>query len=260
MATAAKADYYEVLGVEQDADEDAIQRAFHARAREWHPDVAVADDAEARFRELAEAYSVLSKRESRLLYDRYGYRGRGNQGFDEALWEGRPEVERGEDVHLALELKSHEARQGTRRVVEYAAQARCEECDGRGVIGERDPACDICNGTGRAQQVASFEVGRILAVWACPACGSQACRACRGRTTVPVERRIRLVIPSGVVDGTQLRVSGDGNDAGAGSVPGDLLVDVGVVGVPRDPRGIRYLALALLLIAIATLAIYVLNH
>ncbi len=260
MATAAKADYYEVLGVGKDADEDAIRQAFHARARAWHPDVALADDAEARFRELAEAYSVLSKQESRLLYDRYGYRGRGNQGFDEALWEGRERVERGENVHLRLELKSFEADQGTRRLVEYTAQARCDECDGRGVIGERDPDCEVCNGTGRSLQVANLEVGRILQVWSCPACGSQACASCRGRQTVPTERRIRLVIPSGLVTGTQLRVSGDGNDAGAGSIPGDLLIDVSVVAAPRDPRVIRYLALTLLLIAIATLAIYVVSH
>ena len=78
--------------------------------------------------------------------------------------------------------------------------------------------------------------------------------------TVPVERRIRLVIPSGLVDGTQLRVAGDGSDAGAGSIPGDLLVDVGVREAPRDPRFVRYLALLLLLVSVATLAIYVVSH
>ena len=91
MAAVAKRDYYEVLGLPRDADGDAIKRAFHGLAREWHPDVADAPDAEARFRELAEAYAVLSKREARLLYDRYGYRGRGNQGFDDALWEAPPD-------------------------------------------------------------------------------------------------------------------------------------------------------------------------
>jgi molecular chaperone DnaJ len=260
MATVAKADYYEVLGVEKDADEDAIRQAFHARAREWHPDVAPSGDAEARFRELAEAYSVLSKQESRLLYDRYGYRGRGNQGFDEALWEGREQAERGDNVHLRLELKSFEADEGTRRLVEYTAQARCDECDGRGVVGEGDPDCEVCNGTGRSLQVANLEVGRILQVWSCSKCGSQACPTCRGRKTMPTERRIRLVVPAGLVTGTQLRVSGDGNDAGAGSIPGDLLVDVSVVPAPRDPRVIRYLALTLLLVAVATLAIYVVTH
>ena len=97
-------------GLPRNADGDAIKRAFHGLAREWHPDVADAPDAEARFRELAEAYGVLSKREARLLYDRYGYRGRGNQGFDEAIWEARPTAAtRGENVHVGIELRHFEA-------------------------------------------------------------------------------------------------------------------------------------------------------
>ena len=109
-------DYYEVLGLPRDADDEAIKRAFHSLARNWHPDVADAPDAEARFRELAEAYGVLSKREARLLYDRYGYRGRGNQGFDEALWEARPAVAaRGENAYVGIELRSFEASEGTPR-------------------------------------------------------------------------------------------------------------------------------------------------
>jgi molecular chaperone DnaJ len=260
MATAAKTDYYEVLGVPRDADGEAIRRAFHALARECHPDVALDEDSTLRFRELAEAYSVLSKRESRLLYDRYGYRGRGNQGFDEALWEARPQMERGANVHTALELKSFEAEEGVRRLVRYEASVRCEWCDGRGVIGEPDPECEVCGGTGRRRQTADQEEARILHIEACPACGSETCSECGGRGTVPSERRIRLVIPPGVVDGSQLRVSGDGNYAGLGSIPGDLLVDVRVVPAPRDPKVVRYLAFVLLLVALGTLALYVATH
>jgi molecular chaperone DnaJ len=260
MATAAKTDYYEVLGIERDADEDAIRRAFHARARECHPDVALSADAEARFRELAEAYSVLSKRESRLLYDRYGYRGRGNQGFDEALWEARPRMERGENVHTAIELKSFEADEGARRLVHYQAKVRCENCGGRGVIGEPDPNCRVCGGTGHSRQTADLDVARLLHIEACPACGSETCASCEGSGTVASARRLRIVIPPGVVDGSQLRVSGDGNDGGAGSVPGDLLVDVRVLPEPKDPRLVRYLALVLLLVALATLAVYLSTH
>jgi DnaJ-class molecular chaperone len=188
--------------------------------------VALSEEAEARFRELAEAYTVLSKSESRLLYDRYGYRGRGNQGLDEALWEGREQIERGENVHLSLELKSFEADQGTRRLITYEANVRCDNCQGRGVTGEADPECRVCDGTG----------------------------------AVASERKLRLIIPAGLVNGSQLRVNGDGNYGGWGSVPGDLLVDVTVIPAPRDPRLVRYLALALLLIALATLAIYVVTH
>src|SRR3989449_11137879 len=108
-----KRDYYEVLGLSRDANQETIKRAFHSLARDCHPDVADAPDAEVRFRELAEAYSVLSKREARLLYDRYGYRGAGNQGFDEALWEGRTRTKRGDHVHVNLELQSFEAAEGS---------------------------------------------------------------------------------------------------------------------------------------------------
>src|SRR3954470_16840115 len=151
----AKRDYYEVLGVARDADADAIRRAFHGLARDWHPDVAEAPDAEERFRELAEAYSVLSKRESRVLYDRYGYRGRGNQGFDDALWEARPpDVARGENIHTDLEVRSFEAEEGTRRVISFHATVRCPACMGHGVLSLPDPECEYCLGTGRKRTVA----------------------------------------------------------------------------------------------------------
>ena len=255
-----KRDYYEVLGVTRDADDDAIRRAFHALARDWHPDVAEAPDAEARFRELAEAYSVLSKREARVLYDRYGYRGRGNQGFDDALWEARPpDVVRGENVHTELEVRSFEAEEGTRRIVTFHATVRCTACMGRGSVGLPDPECEYCLGTGRKRTVSNLESAQVLQVDPCPACVGESCARCDGKGTVEAERRIRLHIPPGVDDGAQLRVSGDGNDAGAGSVPGDLLVRVHVLPPPKDPRAVRYIAFALLLIAIGSLAIYVLR-
>lgn len=227
MVAVARRDYYEVLGVSQDADGGAIRRAFHALARDWHPDVADAPDAEARFRELAEAYSVLSRRESRLLYDRYGFRGRGTQGFDETLWETRPpEIVRGENIHTELEVRSFEAAEGTRRVIAFHAIVRCTACMGRGLLSLAGPESE------------------------------ETCPRCDGIGTVETERKIRLRIPPGVDDGVQLRVSGDGNDAGAGSVPGDLLVRLHVLPPPKDPRVVRYIAFALLLVAVASLALY----
>ena len=255
-----KRDYYEVLGVSRDADDDAIRKAFHGLARDWHPDVAEAPDAEARFRELAEAYSVLSKREARVLYDRYGYRGRGNQGFDDALWEARPpEVLRGENVHTELEVRSFEAEEGTRRIVTFHATVRCTACMGRGTVGLPDPDCEFCHGTGRKRSTLHSYFAELREYEPCPACVAEPCARCDGKGTVEAERRIRLHIPPGVDDGAQLRVSGDGNDAGAGSVPGDLLVRVHVLPPPKDPKAVRYLAFALLVIAIASLAIYVLR-
>ena len=222
----AKRDYYEVLGVPQDANDETIRRAFDEQARRWHPDVADGPDAEARFRELAEAYTVLAKRESRLLYDRYGFRGRGNQGFDEGLSEARPpEPVRGENIHTDLELRSFEAEEGTRRVISFHAIVRCPACMDRDAVGLPDPECGFCHGTG----------------------------------AVETERRLRLRIPPGIEDGAQLRVSGDGNDPGPDSIPGDLLVSVRVLPPPNDPRSVRYIAFALLLVAIAALALYVIR-
>jgi molecular chaperone DnaJ len=258
MAT-VKRDYYEVLGVPRDADVEAIRRAFHGLARDWHPDVADAADAEERFRELAEAYSVLSKREARLLYDRYGYRGRGNQGFDEARWEARPpSAVRGENIHVGIELRSFEAVEGTRRLVSYQAVTRCRACMGRGSVGLPDLDCEYCGGSGRRRTVSSLDVANLLQIEPCSECIGEACEVCGGEGRVPAERRIRLVVPAGVEDGTQLRVSGDGNDAGAGSIPGDLLIRVKVLPVPDDPPVVRYAAFALMVVAIAVLLLYVL--
>jgi molecular chaperone DnaJ len=258
VAAVKKRDYYEVLGLPRDADGDTIKRAFHSLARDWHPDVADAPDAEVRFRELAEAYAVLSRREARLLYDRYGYRGRGNQGFDETLWEARPAVAaRGENVHVGIELRSFEAADGTRRIVHYGAVVRCTGCMGGGSVGLRDPQCEYCGGTGRKRTVSNLQVANLLQIEPCPACVAEPCTQCGGEGTVSAERKIRLLVPPGVQDGAQLRVGGDGNDAGAGSIPGDLLVDVKVLPPPRDPRFVRYTAFLLLLVAIATLVLYV---
>jgi len=260
LVAVAKRDYYQVLGVSSDSDDQAIRRAFHALARDWHPDVADAPDAEARFRELAEAYSVLSRRESRLLYDRYGYRGRGNQGFDEAVWEARPpELVRGENIHTELEVRSFEAEEGTRRLLTFHAIVRCPACMGRGTRGLPDPDCQLCSGTGRRSSALHTYFEEIDADEPCPECVAQACPRCDGRGTVETGRRIRLRIPPGVDDGTQLRVSGDGNDAGAGSVPGDLLVQLRVLPPPKDPRAVRYIAFALLLVAVAALAVYLIR-
>jgi DnaJ-class molecular chaperone len=202
-----KRDYYEVLGVPRDADEETIKRAFQTLARDWHPETADAPGAEASFRELAEAYSVLSRPEWRVAYDRDGT--------------VPADARRGDDIHTDLELRSFEADAGTKRVITFHGIVRCPACDGL---------------------------------------DSEGCTMCEGRGTVEAERKLRLRIPPGVVDdGALLRVAGDGNDGGAGSVPGDLLVRVRVRPAPKDSRWVRYLAFVLLLVAIAALALYLIR-
>lgn len=253
---AAKSDYYEVLGVPRDAGVETIRRAFHAAARECHPDVSDSPDAEQRFRELAEAYSVLSKPGPRLLYDRYGYRGRGNRGFDEALWEVREQALRGESVRLELDLRWFEALEGTRKVVEFEATTVCEACEGRGTTRAPNPNCPTCGGTRHTRHVADLELARVLQVAACPECSGEVCPGCGGTGRITEMRRLRLRIPPQVDEGMQLRVRGEGNAPANGGVPGDLLVDVHVTPKPRDPRIVRYLALALFLAALAALIAY----
>ena len=158
---------------------------------------------------------------------------------------------------MGIELRSFEASEGARQIVSYEAVARCKACMGRGSVGLPDPECDYCGGTGRKRTLSSLEVAHLLQIEPCPECVAEACSQCGGEGTVTAERRIRLVVPPGVQDGAQLRVGGDGHDAGAGSIPGDLLVSVKVLPPPRDPRPVRYAALVLLIAAVATLVLYI---
>jgi molecular chaperone DnaJ len=226
---AVKRDYYEVLGVPRDADEHTIERAFQDRAREYHPDVVDDHEADERFRELTEAYSVLASPETRNIYDSRGYRGWGDPAFEEALAAAGVEApRRGENVHLDLELRDFEARDGTRRLVRYPVAVRCRACMGHGSVHVADPESDLLD----------------------------PCLRCDGRGVVETEQQVRLRIPAGLQDEAQLRVRGEGNDAGAGSVPGDLLVHVHILPSPKDPPFIRYAAFALLALAVVTLIVY----
>ena len=250
-------DYYDLLGVGRDADAETIRKAFHAAARDCHPDISDAPDAERHFRHLAEAYSVLSKPGPRLLYDRYGYRGRGNSGFDDALWEGRERAPRGDSVHASIEIRPFEADTGTRRVVRFHAARPCADCGGRGAKGEPDPACPACGGTGKRRRVSNLEVARLLHIEACADCGGTTCATCEGTGLVVEEQRLRVRVPRGVEDGAQLRVAGEGDATGpADGLPGDLIVQVRVQPEPRDLRAVRYVALALFVGALILLIAY----
>jgi molecular chaperone DnaJ len=130
---------------------------------------------------------------------------------------------------------------------------------GRGSVGLPDPECDSCGGSGRKRTISHLAVANLLQIEPCPACVGEACSHCEGYGIVDAQRRIRLVVPPGMLDGAQLRVGGEGNDAGAGSIPGDLLVRVNVLSPPRDPRVIRYAAFVLLIVAVATLVFYVVH-
>jgi molecular chaperone DnaJ len=254
--TALKGDYYEVLGVGRDADPETIQAAFHAAAGDVQADGSDSPDAERRFRDLAEAFSVLSKPALRLLYDRHGYRGRGNTAFGAALWDARHGPSRGENIRLSLELPASDAVNGDARLVRYEAARVCSACNGRGSTGKGDPSCPSCGGTGRQTSVSGDGDEELLRVEPCDECGGDVCLECGGTGREYVERRLKVRLPAGLGDGAQLRVSGEGDVDARGGPPGDLLLDVHVVPEHSDRRFVRYLASALFLIAVALLCAY----
>ncbi len=254
LVRTAQPDYYELLRVPRDADGETIRRAFHAAARELHPDVSDDPEADRRFRQLAEAYAVLSKPGSRLLYDRYGYRGRGYSDLgasDEAAgWE------RGDAVRLELAIEQYEAESGARKLIEFESATVCSACDGGGTARAPDPDCALCGGTGWHRNVSHRDVGRLLQIEVCPACDPGICSVCGGSGRAVEQRRLRLRIPAGVEEGSQLRVRGEGELPSGDGVPGDLLVDVRVHDPPRDLRFVRYAAAILFVAAVVSLLVY----
>jgi molecular chaperone DnaJ len=188
-------DFYEVLGVERDADQDAIKQAFRSRSRALHPDVSADPDAPRRFREVSEAYTVLSRPDSRRLYDRFGWRGRG-RGFErrparvyasnrrgllqdlELLLSraaGREPDREPTEVVASIEVDPYEAHTGTTRRLEVAAEERCEACDG----------------TGRRRVVSARESGRFVSLVDCNDCGGAGVAGEQQSLELPVPPRTR---------------------------------------------------------------------
>jgi len=242
--TATNQDYYEVLGVPRDADDETIRLAYLDAVR----DCSETPEDEARFQAVSQAYEVLSSADSRELYDRYGYRGRGSTG-------GGSGVERGSAVLTEIELRDYEAREGTSRVIRYPAALPCGECDGTGIAGEPDPDCRECGGAGLVLDTAVAIAG-IVRYEGCSTCETQICPRCAGDGREQSERRLRVRIPAGIENGAQLRVAGEGDAGPRGGPAGDLLLDVYLIPAPRDSRLIQYLAAALFVAAVVLLIGY----
>ncbi|MGB2952938.1 MAG: DnaJ domain-containing protein [Gaiellaceae bacterium] len=255
MQTAARRDYYEVLDLPRDATAEAIKRAYRSRARELHPDVSQEPDAEAKFAELNEAYSVLSRSTSRLLYDHFGYRGRGHGWFDERTGPGDllglilSGGRRRTEAVAEVELDAAEARRGVVRSVEYWHGEPCPECGGQGAApGAAVTVCPDCDGSGRRRVDDQFAGARLLQLGACPECGgrgqlvSELCPRCDGGGRIGTTRSARVRIPAGVVSGDEVPL-GDG----------DAVVLVRVRAGMRDSTLVRGLALAGFLVAVAFL-------
>jgi molecular chaperone DnaJ len=254
----AERDYYELLGVERAASETEIKKAFRSLARELHPDVSAAPDAQERFREVVEAYEVLSKSETRDLYDRYGHAGLRSGGFDPGHFDfgslsdlfsaffgddllGRSA--RGADLAATVEIDLVEAASGTTRDVPFDVAVTCSHCAGSGAEpGSEVTTCPTCGGVGQMQQVSRSVFGEFVRTQACPACGGSGrkietpCTECRGAGRVLDRRTVAVDIPAGIHDGQRIRMSGEGHAGGMGARAGDIYV---LVHVRRDPRFVR---------------------
>lgn len=259
-------DYYEVLGVSRDASQDEIKRAFRVLARQWHPDANHEDPAaEARFRQVAEAYEVLSDPERRRRYDRGDtidlgdLFGGGFGGFDDLLRSvfgesgpfgdpfsfgggGRTQP-RGRDVLTQVEVSLEEAAFGTETEVSFRADKSCETCRGEGSApGSSRITCSTCGGAGQVRMARRSFLGTMMTVSGCPDCqgvGSlveQPCPECHGRGVVTADQRVNVEIPAGVSTGTRLRLTGRGEAAGVGGSAGDLFVEVVVADDERYRR------------------------
>ena len=254
-------DYYELLTVSRDASDVEIKRAFRKLARELHPDVSAAPDAEDRFREVAEAYEVLSNSETRQLYDRYGHAGLRGGGFTpgsvdlgnlsdifsaffgDDLFGAASGRARGADLAAEVELELVEAMRGVTREVPFEVAVSCARCNGDGAEPGTSPVtCATCRGAGRVQQVSRSVFGEFVRAYACPTCGGSGkvveapCSDCRGAGRRLEERQLEVKIPAGIHDGQQIRVSGRGHAGELGGRSGDVYVRVRV---NADERFVR---------------------
>jgi molecular chaperone DnaJ len=256
-------DYYEVLGVPRTAGEAEIKKAFRRLARSVHPDVSEAPDAQERFREVVEAYEVLSKAETRELYDRYGHAGLRRGGFTPTSFDlgslsdlfaaffgddlfgvsTRPRRARGADVVAQVEIELTEVATGTKREVPFPVSVPCEACGGSGAEpGTQPVTCTTCGGAGRLQHVSRTAFGEFVRSQTCPRCAGAGrvvehpCSGCDGSGRTLEERTLEVDVPPGIHDGQQIRISGEGHAGSLGGRAGDVYVQVRI---RPDPRFVR---------------------
>ena len=261
MAT-TESDYYELLGVPRTATEADIKSAFRTLARELHPDVSTEPDAGARFRDVAEAYEVLSDPERRATYDRYGKAGLRRGGFesaftdfgnlsdifaaffgDDLLGGGRQRPQRGGDVQAVVEIDLEEAFAGATVTVPLDIAVPCERCGATGAEPETSTrTCPTCSGSGVVRSVSQNIFGQFVQQRTCPECEGagevleQPCADCRGDGRVVKRSQLEVDVPKGIHDGQQIRIRGEGHAGFRSSERGNAFV---VVRVRPDERFVR---------------------
>jgi molecular chaperone DnaJ len=256
----AEADYYELLGVARGASDAQIKQSFRSLARELHPDVSSEPEAERRFREVAEAYEVLSDPERRALYDRFGKAGLQRRGFEPAFSDfgsiadifasffgedfgTQRGHQRGGDVQVVAEIDLEDAFTGMSARVPVEIAAPCDRCGASGAEpGTGSRTCATCNGAGAVRSVSQNIFGQFVQQRTCPDCGGSGtvlerrCSDCAGEGRRLVTRELQVEIPAGIHDGQQIRVRGEGHAGFRSGERGNAFV---VVRVRPDPRFVR---------------------
>src|SRR3954471_6992490 len=218
---ATKRDYYDVLGISRDSGDEEVRRAFRTLARTMHPDVSDDSEAKEKFIELAEAYEVLSKSNTRFLYDRFGYRGGGKfaevESGPAALFDyllGSPAARRPNAGELCV--TQYQAERGTTRRLVYETEVGCDPCGGSGVAPSGSArTCPRCSGSGRLRQGSALSGDRVLKIETCGDCSGRgrlitdACSACGGAGRRAQRHRTQITVPAGTHDGQSLAVNDD---------------------------------------------------
>ncbi|GET26532.1 molecular chaperone DnaJ [Prolixibacter sp. NT017] len=277
----AKRDYYEVLGVSKSASPEEIKKAYRKKAIQFHPDKNPGDKtAEENFKEAAEAYEVLSNPEKRQRYDQFGHSGLGGGqggfsghdmsmddifsmfgdifgggfggfgGFGSGGGRTHRRTNRGSNLRVKASLTLKEIAHGTEKKIKVKKYVTCDSCHGSGAKGSDGySTCSTCHGSGQVTRISNTFLGQMQTTSTCPTCGGEGqiithkCDKCHGEGIVRGEEVINIKIPAGVAEGMQLSVSGKGNAARRGGVPGDLLVLINEVKHPeliRDENDLIY--------------------
>jgi molecular chaperone DnaJ len=259
-------EYYDLLGVPREAAEADIKKAYRKRAMELHPDRNPSADAEARFKEITEAYEVLKDPEKRARYDRYGKAGLGGSGgtpgyggfhhvdlaealnifmrdfggFESMFGGQRTESRRGQDIRVSVKISLQEVALGAKRTIKLKTLEQCASCAGTGAKrGTRPAPCSTCGGSGEVRRAARSMFGQFVSVSPCPSCGGEGvviahqCEACRGEGRVRADKTIQVEIPPGVTENNYLTLRGNGAVGPRNAPPGDLLV---MIEVKEDER------------------------